>query len=283
MDRRGRRRAGAGRALRSRSRSRCSGCSSSTAPRTAGCAPPSARRPGAGEALARDPRRADGRVQGGAARDLPGLRDGAHVPHQRQHDRGARPARARHAALYEASLEATFRAFIVPDAARIRFAVLAPSADEAPDSSLSHMFSRAVERWARRRASSSSAPTAGTPTRAIAALARRARAARALRHRRSRSCTCSTGSRRAARSLALPAGTRVMETGGFKGRSRELSRDELHGAIETRLGVPRARIVNQYGMSELGSQFYEPCLRAGSRDRREARSRPGRARARSTR
>ena len=60
--------------------------------------------------------------------------------------------------------------------------------------------------------------------------------------------------------LALPAGTRVMETGGFKGRSRELSRDELHGAIETQLGVPRARIVNQYGMCELGSQFYEPSL-----------------------
>src|SRR5262249_62325078 len=64
-------------------------------------------------------------------------------------------------------------------------------------------------------------------------------------------------------SLALPAGTRVMETGGFKGRSRELSRDELHGAIEARLGVPRASIVNQYGMCELASQFYEPTLGIG--------------------
>jgi hypothetical protein len=54
-----------------------------------------------------------------------------------------------------------------------------------------------------------------------------------------------------------------METGGFKGRSRELTRDELHGAITMRLGVPRARIVNQYGMCELGSQFYEASLRTG--------------------
>ena len=64
-------------------------------------------------------------------------------------------------------------------------------------------------------------------------------------------------------SLNLPADTRVMETGGFKGRSRELSRDELHSAISQSLGVPRERIVNQYGMCELGSQFYEPTLRTG--------------------
>jgi Acyl-protein synthetase, LuxE len=55
----------------------------------------------------------------------------------------------------------------------------------------------------------------------------------------------------------------VMETGGFKGRSRELTREELHGGIEAGLGVPRARIVNQYGMCELASQFYEPTLRTG--------------------
>jgi hypothetical protein len=63
--------------------------------------------------------------------------------------------------------------------------------------------------------------------------------------------------------LDLPSGTRVMETGGFKGRSRELTRDALHEAIEAYLGVPRERILNQYGMCELGSQFYEPSLRLG--------------------
>ena len=65
------------------------------------------------------------------------------------------------------------------------------------------------------------------------------------------------------RQLKLPAESRVMETGGFKGRSRELTRDELHDAIESRLGVGRERIVNQYGMCELGSQFYEDTLRSG--------------------
>jgi hypothetical protein len=62
---------------------------------------------------------------------------------------------------------------------------------------------------------------------------------------------------------ALPEGSRVMETGGFKGRSRALGRADLHASISTALGVPTAAIVNQYGMCELGSQFYEASLRTG--------------------
>ena len=69
--------------------------------------------------------------------------------------------------------------------------------------------------------------------------------------------------------FSMPAGSRVMETGGFKGRSRELPRDELHAGIERALGVPRERIVNQYGMCELASQFYEPSLRTGVASRRK--------------
>jgi len=54
-----------------------------------------------------------------------------------------------------------------------------------------------------------------------------------------------------------------METGGFKGRSRTVGREELYGALEARTGVPRGRIVNEYGMTELLSQLYEPVLREG--------------------
>ncbi len=56
-------------------------------------------------------------------------------------------------------------------------------------------------------------------------------------------------------SLRLPEGSRVMETGGYKGRSRSLPRGELHAAIARRLGSPR--IVSEYGMSELSSQAYD--------------------------
>jgi hypothetical protein len=57
--------------------------------------------------------------------------------------------------------------------------------------------------------------------------------------------------------LTLPAGSRVMETGGYKGRSRELSKAELHAAIRDQLRLPEASIVTEYGMSELSSQAYD--------------------------
>lgn len=60
--------------------------------------------------------------------------------------------------------------------------------------------------------------------------------------------------------LRLPAGSRLMETGGFKGRVREVARADLYDAVEERLGIQRTRIVNEYGMTELLSQFYEPVL-----------------------
>ena len=71
--------------------------------------------------------------------------------------------------------------------------------------------------------------------------------------------------------VSLPRGSRVMETGGFKGRSRVLSREALYAEIEKRLGVPPGRIVNQYGMTELGSQFYDSVLRFRGEPRRKLR------------
>jgi hypothetical protein len=58
-------------------------------------------------------------------------------------------------------------------------------------------------------------------------------------------------------SLVLPTGSRVIETGGYKGRSRELSKDSLHTLIDQRLSVPRSGIICEYGMSELSSQAYD--------------------------
>jgi hypothetical protein len=54
----------------------------------------------------------------------------------------------------------------------------------------------------------------------------------------------------------LPPGSRVMETGGYKNRSRVLPKDELHALITRRLGVTQDNIICEYGMSELSSQAY---------------------------
>ncbi len=66
--------------------------------------------------------------------------------------------------------------------------------------------------------------------------------------------------------LSLPPGSRVMETGGYKGRSRTLTQAELHALITARLGVPPAQIVCEYGMSELSSQAYAAETQTGPRE-----------------
>ena len=57
--------------------------------------------------------------------------------------------------------------------------------------------------------------------------------------------------------VELPAGSRVMETGGYKNRSRSMPKAELHTLITERLGVPAENIICEYGMSELSSQAYD--------------------------
>ena len=54
----------------------------------------------------------------------------------------------------------------------------------------------------------------------------------------------------------LPEGSLVVETGGFKGRTREIPRAELYRLFEARLGVPQERCYSEYGMCEMASQFY---------------------------
>ncbi len=168
-------------------------------------------------------------------------------------------------ALYEASLVETFSAFICPEGPGLRFAVLAPSPREAPDSSLSYMFGHAVRALGEgesRYFLSADATRAWSPEALVAE----------LRSLRRPVAVCGTAfafvhlidhmTQRGQR-LSLAPGSRIMETGGFKGRSREVPRDVLHAELSRRLGVPPWRIVNQYGMCELGSQFYEPSLREG--------------------
>jgi hypothetical protein len=57
--------------------------------------------------------------------------------------------------------------------------------------------------------------------------------------------------------LEAPAGSRIMETGGFKGRTRSVDRGELYARLEHALGIPQHAIVAEYGMTELCSQYYD--------------------------
>jgi hypothetical protein len=63
--------------------------------------------------------------------------------------------------------------------------------------------------------------------------------------------------RQRGRSFRLPPGSRVLDTGGYKGHSRELPMEDFYAQLSAALGVGRDRCINMYGMTELSTQFYD--------------------------
>lgn len=55
----------------------------------------------------------------------------------------------------------------------------------------------------------------------------------------------------------LPPGSVVIETGGTKGKTRSVTRDETYSMIEHCFRVDKNHIVSEYGMCELASQAYD--------------------------
>jgi len=55
---------------------------------------------------------------------------------------------------------------------------------------------------------------------------------------------------------ALPRESRAMQTGGFKGRSREIAPNVLRRSIAAMFHLPIENVVGEYGMTELTSQLY---------------------------
>ncbi len=169
--------------------------------------------------------------------------------------------------LYRAALLPSFRAFLLPDGARLPLLSLIPSPSEVPDSSLSTMIGTVAEELcgeAHWLVDGRGTLDVARFVDVVTDLEREDRAALvtgtafALVHLLDK---LDEGDVR----VALPPGSRLMETGGFKGRSRHVRRDTLYARIHDRLGVPPGRIVNEYGMTELLSQLYEPTLIDGGR------------------
>lgn len=161
--------------------------------------------------------------------------------------------------VYDAALRAGFAAHLLPDSARLPVLSLIPPPSVVADSSLSHMVGEVV-RALGAPGSAYFVGAEGIDHAALGAALRRAEAAG------ERVCVLGTSfafvhwldhlSERGER-FALPAGSRVMDTGGFKGRSREVTREELYASLGERLGVGVEWCVNEYGMTEMSSQFYD--------------------------
>ncbi len=165
--------------------------------------------------------------------------------------------------LYDASMRVSFAAHVLPDGARLPFFVLFPPPSLLPNSSLSHYldvgmrsFGTAGSDWfvgehgldGGRLAQA--IRKAEAERQAVALLGASFAFVHFLDH-------CAERGMR----FRLPAGSRIMDTGGFKGRSREIGRDDLYGMLRDTFGVPDTHIVNMYGMTEFSVQFYDVTLR----------------------
>ena len=177
----------------------------------------------------------------------------------------SRPGRVRLSSTesYEQSLLSSFAMHLLPDDAKLPAIVFGPTRAEAPRSSLWFMVDRIVEKlttggtWIVRggepdwnladavleRAMKEGAPVLllGTSLLFMAYFERLAAKGK---------------------SFALHPGSRAMDTGGAKGQRAEFARDEVAAAFHRHLGIPRTHLVNEYGMAEMGSQFYDDNLLA---------------------
>jgi hypothetical protein len=180
--------------------------------------------------------------------------------------------------VYEASLLPTFAAYVLPDGRALPMLSLVPTRVEVPDSSLGHMIDVVSDRLG--------APGGGCFA-SVAAGVDHAGLERALRrHQEQRTPVCLLGTsfafvhwldglRSRGKGFQLPSASRIMDTGGFKGRSREVAAPALRAGYEELLGVPDDHVVNEYGMTEMCSQFYDTVLRdavrgAAARERHKA-------------
>jgi hypothetical protein len=165
--------------------------------------------------------------------------------------------------LYNCSLIPGFAARLLPDAAELPILSLIPRDSEVPDSSLAHMVAVVMQRL-------------GTPQSGYFADAVNGIDIRALENALHRfidadTPVCLLGTSfsfvhwlddmtaRNAR-FVLPTGSRLMDTGGYKGRSREVPAEVMLTSYEEMLSIPAEACVNEYGMTELCSQMYDVTL-----------------------
>lgn len=162
-------------------------------------------------------------------------------------------------AVYDASMITHFRKRFMPDRDRIDMGILFPDEDAMPNSSLAHYLALAIEHFG---AEDSRYELGDTGIDFDALFARLKRAEEtgepyALLGASYSFVPLLDEMKRRGISFALPDGSRMFDTGGFKGQSRDVAPDDFYNQLSTCFGVPRRRCINMYGMTELSTQFYD--------------------------
>lgn len=175
--------------------------------------------------------------------------------------RGEHPMRT--TATYEAAALRWGRALLFPDTQRFRVIVLAPTLAAVPDSSLGFM----LDAFAREVGAQASWHVALVGQEASIDHTGVLHAAEEAHSQGFAALVLGTSfafvhllDALAGRRVPLPKGSRLMQTGGYKGRSREVPRDELRRDLAVTFDLPATHVVAEYGMTELSSQLYEATI-----------------------
>ncbi len=164
--------------------------------------------------------------------------------------------------LYDTSVLKWFEPHLLPERRKMPISVLFPPPEELPTSSLGHMLATVMREWEAERGLRSGWFIRSNRLQAeeLANWLKRAEENGESVMLLGTSFSfvhfldwCAANKR----SFRLPSGSRLMDTGGFKGRSREVTRNELYHLYERVLGIAQDWCVNEYGMAELSSQFYD--------------------------
>jgi len=170
-------------------------------------------------------------------------------------------------ALYDASLDAAFDRFVVPDRVatgeRLRCLSLVPSLAARPCSSLGHMVRRLTARWDDGGASQHLSETHGIDGQGLVQALDLAceQGQPVLIFATTLALDLWLQQMPSSNTWLLPKGSRIMDTGGPKGRHLSLDRVEQHRQLTQRLGLDARLLVGELGMTELASQRYETTLR----------------------
>ncbi|MCB9707680.1 MAG: hypothetical protein H6714_02660 [Myxococcales bacterium] len=183
----------------------------------------------------------------------------------------------RETTLYDQAAFLAARYALFPDDVSLPLLILAPSEEDAPRSSLSYMLARFLA-WFPHKDSTYIWQNNHLDI-------------RLLSQRLDSACHCrqpvallgtALAFAHALKSLEttwrLPLHSRVMLTGGFKGKVHDVSFQDLRQSIATTFAIPEDFIVGEYGMTEVSSQLYTLNLRNASLDlpiRREDYWAPG--------
>ncbi len=161
--------------------------------------------------------------------------------------------------VYDTSMRLNFQQSFMGAHDRLPMLVMFPTEQAMPNSSLAHYLALAVQGFGtpdslygiheqgiefdRVVAWLQQAQAAGAPVAVLGASYSLVHLMDALRERQLR--------------FALPAGSRVLDTGGFKGQSRDIPMQDFYQLLGQSFGVEPAQCINMYGMTELSTQWYD--------------------------